>query len=475
MIIGLFPVQVLQQSYAEPMGTMSEDITITLDFNGATYDGSRTQFSFKWKKSEKFTLPNDRLAQPPEGKVFKAWLVGSEEKNIGEEIFLTGNTTIKAIWQDDQIMREYQVYDVKFYFNYISGNIDIEDIDGMPEYTLFKVDEELFSDMIPYFRRGELAAIEINGVRKELGFGLVIKEDTTLKFIWNLVGERANVTFKMNNASNDEFQMNVKKNTKLTSEFLSFPSEGYLEGKEVDKIIINGVIINPNEITEIIITADTIIEFTWKNREKVKITFNPGNGGSGTMPEVEVDKGSMFIVPPNQFTPPPGKEFRHWLYSGVVKPVESVIFPERNIELKAVWKDAPAVPKVKISFHANGGFGPMEEKEVEKNSNYTLPPNEFLPPDGKEFKAWLVGTQEKAVGDEITVAENTEVKALWKDVVTVEKVKITFNGEGGSGTMPEQEVNKNTDYTLPANGFTAPTGKEFKAWLVGTEEKAVGD
>ena len=31
------------------------------------------------------------------------------------------------------------------------------------------------------------------------------------------------------------------------------------------------------------------------------------------------------------------------------------------------------------------------------------------------------------------------------------------------------------EYTLPANGFTAPDGKQFKAWSVGGVEKAVGD
>ena len=30
-------------------------------------------------------------------------------------------------------------------------------------------------------------------------------------------------------------------------------------------------------------------------------------------------------------------------------------------------------------------------------------------------------------------------------------------------------------YTLPANGFTAPAGKQFKAWSVGGVEKVVGD
>ncbi|MDP0995290.1 hypothetical protein, partial [Klebsiella pneumoniae] len=41
--------------------------------------------------------------------------------------------------------------------------------------------------------------------------------------------------------------------------------------------------------------------------------------------------------------------------------------------------------------------------------------------------------------------------------------------------MADVTKNAGETYVLPECGFTAPTGKEFKAWEVGGVEKAVGD
>jgi len=52
---------------------------------------------------------------------------------------------------------------------------------------------------------------------------------------------------------------------------------------------------------------------------------------------------------------------------------------------------------------------------------------------------------------------------------------ITFNGNGGSGSMEPVTVKAGTNYILPACGFTAPTDQEFKAWEIGGAEYKVGD
>ena len=52
--------------------------------------------------------------------------------------------------------------------------------------------------------------------------------------------------------------------------------------------------------------------------------------------------------------------------------------------------------------------------------------------------------------------------------------KVSFNANGGTGTMADV-TGVSGEYTLPANGFTAPAGKQFKAWSVGGVEKAAGD
>ena len=51
---------------------------------------------------------------------------------------------------------------------------------------------------------------------------------------------------------------------------------------------------------------------------------------------------------------------------------------------------------------------------------------------------------------------------------------VSFDANGGTGSMADV-TGISGEYTLPANGFTAPSGKQFKAWSVDGSEKAAGD
>ena len=66
---------------------------------------------------------------------------------------------------------------------------------------------------------------------------------------------------------------------------------------------------------------------------------------------------------------------------------------------------------------------------------------------------------------EVTVGEGTPLADC----------TITFSGNGGSGSMGPVIVKAETNYILPACGFTAPADQEFKAWQIGGTEYKVGD
>ena len=51
-------------------------------------------------------------------------------------------------------------------------------------------------------------------------------------------------------------------------------------------------------------------------------------------------------------------------------------------------------------------------------------------------------------------------------VVPVTTYTVRFNANGGTGTMADV-TGVSGEYTLPANGFTAPDGKQFKGWSTG--------
>ena len=127
-----------------------------------------------------------------------------------------------------------------------------------------------------------------------------------------------------------------------------------------------------------------------------------------------------------------------------------------------------------VTFDPNGGKGNMISVTKNKGESYTLPTCTFTPPSGKVFDKWEVNGTMYNAGDAIPVNANTTVRATWK-YAQAETVTITFDGNGGTGTMSSVTKNKGESYTLPANGFTAQSGKEFKAWEVGGQEKNPGE
>ena len=91
-----------------------------------------------------------------------------------------------------------------------------------------------------------------------------------------------------------------------------------------------------------------------------------------------------------------------------------------------------------VTFAANGGTGSMTDA-TGVSGEYTLPENGFTAPDGKQFKAWSVDGNEKAVGDKINVAADTTVTAVWENIPVV-TYTVTFYANGGSVTPASAET-----------------------------------
>lgn len=161
-----------------------------------------------------------------------------------------------------------------------------------------------------------------------------------------------------------------------------------------------------------------------------------------------------------------------------------------NFNTRGTWKNKcwleksyaneAGVPVVKttvnhtITFDGNGGKWHMDPVTVEEGSQYDLPGSSFIAPDGKEFDGWLVNGEKKNPGDRITVTSDLTIQAQWRNKAP-EQATVSFSPGEGSGTMADEKVNVGSNYILPANGFNAPTGKEFKAWNVSGQEKQPGD
>ena len=110
--------------------------------------------------------------------------------------------------------------------------------------------------------------------------------------------------------------------------------------------------------------------------------------------------------------------------------------------------------KMEYRMEAEGSYTPCSGTEIENLSagnyfvRYAGDHNHFASPDA-----------------EVTVGEGKPLADF----------TITFNGNGGSGSMEPVTVKAGTNYILPACGFTAPADQEFKAWEISGAEYKVGD
>ena len=195
------------------------------------------------------------------------------------------------------------------------------------------------------------------------------------------------------------------------------------------------------------------------------ITFN-SNDGTSVAPQ-NVNAGEKLAEP----TPAPTKvgfTFDGWYEDSTFSKKFDFNTPiTDSMTLYAKWTEN----KYTLTFDANGGTGSMTAI-ADLTGEYTLPANEFTAPSGKQFKGWSL-TTDGAIVTKVDMTENRTVYAIWENIPVV-TYTVSFDANGGTGSMADV-TGVSGEYTLPANGFTAPAGKQFKAWSVGGVEKVVGD
>ena len=132
------------------------------------------------------------------------------------------------------------------------------------------------------------------------------------------------------------------------------------------------------------------------------------------------------------------------------------------ISLYAKWEECTLT----ITFKANGGMGSMDQQTIKgSDESKTLTPNGFTR-EGYAFAGWKVtgGTDvyedEADVSDLLTKVGGTlSLDAQWATY----DVTVTFNANGGTGTMAAQTFKSQTATALKDNGFTRE-GYTFAYW-----------
>ena len=136
------------------------------------------------------------------------------------------------------------------------------------------------------------------------------------------------------------------------------------------------------------------------------------NGGTGEQETLKVLVNTTFYLPACTFTAPEGLSFTGWQISGATDKTWQPGDPflaEQNVTLVPVWAKTACT----VTFDANGGTGEMDAKTVAVNAEFTFPKCKFTAPEGKQFSAWMIGEDTYEIGDTVTIAEDTVIKAVW--------------------------------------------------------------
>lgn len=359
----------------------TKNITIHYDSNAG--DGEMPDESKL--ENEKFIIPESRFT-PPQGKEFDAWEIKGQRKYPGEELVLSENITLKAIWTQklektkdpvEPILTEvksddpsYTKANCKHFIGYKKE--DRAYIDAINLITI-KHDGKIIKKYLLTKENGKYVVQD--------GIGKTKKDMTSIVFNSNfffkgddeiIICARGYKDLRLHIASADDMVMNAL----YTTEIISRVKFETFDGSKVD---------------------DQVIKVTPTWAENVK------------KPKTDPTKD--------------GYIFKGWYKDSACK--ENFDFNSKIISDTSIYaKWEKEIKKFTISFIGNGGTGEMNTIEKDKDQKYILPTSTFIPAEGKEFDAWEINGQRKSPGEEIIINSDTQIKAIWKDKIPTPGPKV---------------------------------------------------
>ena len=406
--------------------------TLTFDANGGT--GSMTA---KTGLTGEYDLPENGFTAP-DGKKFKGWSLTTDGE-IVTKVTMDKDIKVYAIWEAIPVT----TYTLTFDANGGTGSMTAKT--GLTgEYTL---PSNGFT--APSGKKFKGWSLTTDGA---IVTKVDMTENKTVYAIWeNII---YTVTFNSNGGTSVASQ-NVNAGEKLTEPTPAPTKAGFtFDGWYEDATLNTKFDFNTSVVSNLNLYAK------W-TENKYTLTFE-ANGGTGSM-TAKTGLTGEYTLPENGFTAPDGKKFKGWSLTTDGAIVTKVDMTE-NKTVYAIWEAIP-VTTYTVTFDANGGSGEMTAK-TGLTGEYTLPENGFTAPSGKQFKGWSL-TTDGAIVTKVDMTENKTVYAIW-EAIPVTTYTVTFDANGGSGEMTAK-TGLTGEYTLPENGFTAPSGKQFKGWSLTTD------
>ena len=278
---------------------------------------------------------------------------------------------------------------------------------------------------------------ELNGV--EFDFTTPVEEDMLLKAIWEkevVPVETYKVTFNIDGVTKE---LELKENDEINFEELGFKEKDgyeivwYLNGEKYDfsvplkeNITLLGKYVKVDTVT---------IKFDSVGGDKVA-SQKVEKGGKATAPKAISKRGYIFDG---------------WYLNDKKYDFNTEV--NKNITLKAKWKEDSSIPKYTVKFDSDKGSSVSSQKVIEKDKA-TVPKTPTK--SGYKFVEWQLNGKKYDFNTPVT--KDITLKAVWREL---KKYKVTFDSNGGSIVSP-QEVLEDEKIKEPVK----PTKENynFKEW-----------
>ena len=379
-------------------------------------------------------------ATPNTGYHFKEWEVMSGGVTIKDDKFLMpgSNVEVKAIFEDMSKEQFTLAPGGTYYFDLSGESIPGTANDALPDSTMHYVPFTYAGTVDAYKLTSEMATTEEYAQQNEYAHSLFVADYAVTHAVsWDKLHAEGLIFGKGYAAGSVEYTMRAPSGgSAATSNY----SLGTPQSNEWDRILDkNGGYI--------------------KNWGKMEFW------GQDTSPYTLSNRVVRGYHSPRKFAD--ANTTLDFPYFGF-RPVLEVLNPDTlgTDGLKAVTLD--------LGGGKLGGSPDTIQIIVKTGESFTAPASDGLTrPDGNtgSYFKWLGSDGNLyAPGDNVP-AVVTRLTAQFDS--SSHSVTITFNGNGGTGTMDSVTVKAGANYTLPACGFTEPEGKQFKGWSTSADGSVI--
>lgn len=163
-----------------------------------------------------------------------------------------------------------------------------------------------------------------------------------------------------------------------------------------------------------------------------------------------------------------------WYAPSATGTIES--YTERMALRAAGWNDIPSSPAPaavqNVVYNGNGSDGgsvPVDSSDYAYRDTVTVPGNSgALTFAGRSFIGWNTRADGTGMfysaGDSFSIMQDTTLYAVWEVSGAVTHT-VTFNANGGTGSMTDQTIQEGSSANLSANTFTR-NGHSFEGWAL---------